>query len=199
MLVGGRRPRHRAGEGQEPRTVPSPGSVRSCSATAPLRFGLIRYRGPGANARETRVFSRFCWHDGPMEEREDSEMPYARCTLTLRVSAGPGVETDAHLVSLRDWLAAEDALRGRVELPARPPQPGQMGAALDVLAVALGSGGAGAVLARSLSTWLVQRRTDITVHVSRGDGQDVTVEVRRASDPQAVIGAVGQLLEGGEE
>ncbi|MGW7386737.1 effector-associated constant component EACC1 [Streptomyces sp. NPDC054794] len=58
---------------------------------------------------------------------------------------------------LRDWLAAEEALRGRVELLARTPQPGQMGAALDVLA-------------RSLSTWLVQRRADVTVHMSRGDG-----------------------------
>ncbi len=102
-------------------------------------------------------------------------------------------------MSLRDWLAAEEALRGRVELLARPPQPGQMGAALDVLAVALGSGGAGAVLARSLSTWLVQRRADVTVRVSRSDGREVTVEVRRTSDPQAVLGAVGQLLGGGEE
>ncbi|MGW7260612.1 effector-associated constant component EACC1 [Streptomyces sp. NPDC054834] len=46
-------------------------------------------------------------------------------------------------------LAAEEALRGRVEVRAQAPQPGQMGAGFDVLAVALGSGGAGAVLARS--------------------------------------------------
>ncbi|WP_234534772.1 effector-associated constant component EACC1 [Streptomyces shenzhenensis] len=134
-----------------------------------------------------------------MEKCQDSETPSARCTLRLQVSAEPGVETEAHLMSLRDWLAAEEALRGRVELLARPPQPGQMGAALDVLAVALGSGGAGAVLARSLSTWLVQRRADVTVRVSRSDGREVTVEVRRTSDPQAVLGAVGQLLGGGEE
>jgi hypothetical protein len=88
---------------------------------------------------------------------------------------------------------------------ARMPQPGQMGAALDVLAVALGSGGAGAGagagagLARSVSNRPVQRRADVTVRVSRSDGREVTVEVRRTSDPQAVIGAVGQLLEGGEE
>ncbi|MFF4361155.1 hypothetical protein [Streptomyces sp. NPDC001604] len=134
-----------------------------------------------------------------MEKCEDSQTPSAGCTLRVQVSAEPGVETETHLVSLRDWLAAEEALRGRVELLARTPQPGQMGAALDVLAVALGSGGAGAVLARSVSTWLVQRRADVTVHVSRNDGREVTVEVRRTSDPQAVIGAVGQLLEGGQE
>ncbi|MFG2358346.1 hypothetical protein [Streptomyces sp. NPDC048521] len=134
-----------------------------------------------------------------MKKHGECETPSARCTLRLHVSAEPGVEAEAHLVSLRDWLAAEEALRGRVELLAHTPQPGQMGAALDVLVVALGSGGAGAVLARSLSTWLVQRRADVTVRLSRGDGQEVTVEVRRTSDPQAVIGAVGQLLEGGEE
>ncbi|WP_157857969.1 effector-associated constant component EACC1 [Streptomyces durhamensis] len=134
-----------------------------------------------------------------MEKCEDSETPSARCTLRVQVSAEPGEDAETHLVSLRDWLAAEEALRGRVELPARTPRPGQMGAALDVLAVALGSGGAGAVLARSLSTWLVQRRADVTVHLSRSDGREVTVEVRRTSDPQAVIGAVGQLLDGGQE
>ncbi|MGW1562776.1 effector-associated constant component EACC1 [Streptomyces sp. NPDC002144] len=134
-----------------------------------------------------------------MEKCEDSRTSSARGTVRLQVSAEPGVEADAHLVSLRDWLAAEDALRGRVELLARRPQPGQMGAALDVLAVALGSGGAGAVLARSLSTWLVQRRADVTVRMSRGDGREVTVEVYRTSDEQAVIGAVAQLLEGGQE
>ncbi|MGW5370611.1 effector-associated constant component EACC1 [Streptomyces sp. NPDC004009] len=134
-----------------------------------------------------------------MEKREGSRTPSACCTLRLQVSAERGAEAEAHLISLRDWLAGEEVLRGRVELLARTPQPGQMGAALDVLAVALGSGGAGAVLARSLSTWLVQRRADVTVRMSRGDGREVTVEVRRTSDAQAVIGAVGQLLEGGEE
>lgn len=158
------------------------------------------HRIPGVNKCETSgVSRRCCWHDGLMEKCEDSETPSARCMLRLRVSAEPGVEAETYLVSLRDWLAEEEALRGRVELLARTPQPGQMGAALDVLAVALSSGGAGAVLARSLSTWLVQRRADVTVHVSRGDGQEVTVEVRRTSNPQTVIGAVGQLLEGGQE
>ncbi|MFI9809936.1 hypothetical protein ACIHEJ_37465 [Streptomyces sp. NPDC052301] len=158
------------------------------------------HRITGANRSEmSGVFSRCCWHDGLMEQYGENETPSARCTLRLRVSAEPGAEAETHLVSLRDWLAAEEALRGRVELLGRTPQPGHMGAALDVLAVALGSGGAGAVLARSLSTWLVQRRADVTVRLSRSDGREVTVEVRRTSDPQAVLGAVGRLLEGGAE
>nr|BFD86818.1 hypothetical protein StreXyl84_62190 [Streptomyces sp. Xyl84] len=128
-----------------------------------------------------------------------SEDSSGQGTLMVRVSAGPGVDVERSLVSLRDWLAAEEALRGRVELRAQAPQPGQMGSALDVLAVALGSGGAGAVLAQSLSTWLVQRRADVTVRLIRQDGREVTVEVQRATDPQAVIRAVGHLLDGGDE
>ncbi|MEU5088962.1 hypothetical protein [Streptomyces sp. NPDC021356] len=127
-----------------------------------------------------------------------SESSSGQDTLVIRVSAGPGVGAESSLVSLRDWLAAEETLRGRVELRVQAPKPGQMGSAFDVLAVALGSGGAGAVLARSLSTWLVQRRADVTVRLSRQDGREVTVEVQRARDPQAVIQAVSRLLDGGE-
>ncbi|MGW3209169.1 effector-associated constant component EACC1 [Streptomyces sp. NPDC001135] len=136
-----------------------------------------------------------------MEKYGASETPSARWRLHLRlqVSAEPGVGTGTYLGSLRDWLAAEEALRGRVELLARTPQPGRTGAAPDVLAVALGSGGAGAVPAQSVSAWLVQRRADVTVHVSRSDEREVTVEVRRTSEPQVVIGTVGQLLGGEEE
>ena len=41
----------------------------------------------------------------------------------MPVSAEPGVEAETNLVSLRDWLAAEEALRGRVELRAQTPRP----------------------------------------------------------------------------
>lgn len=135
-----------------------------------------------------------------MEKRSDGEVPSSPGTLTVLISTEAEREAAAtHLVSLRDWLAEEEPLRGRVELRAQRPRPGEMGAALDVLAVGLGSGGAGAVLAQSLSTWLVQRRADVIVRLTRKDGQGVTVEVRRSSDPLAVISAVRQLLEDGQE
>lgn len=134
-----------------------------------------------------------------MEKRKDGEAPSGQEPVTVLISTAPGEAEATHLVSLRDWLAAEELLRGRVYFPAQSLRPGEMGAALDVLAVALGSGGAGAVLARSLSTWLVQRRADVIVRLSRKDGQDVVVEVHRSSDPQAVINSVGQLLESRQE
>ncbi|MFJ2650739.1 hypothetical protein ACIO1C_28975 [Streptomyces sp. NPDC087420] len=118
----------------------------------------------------------------------DTESP----ELELRVS---GDDAETHLLALRDWLALEDVLRGRLEMRQSAPEPGHMGVALDVVAVALGSGGAGAVLARSLTTWLIQRRTDVKVSVVAADGRRVEVDVRRAADPERVIAEVVTLLE----
>jgi Effector Associated Constant Component 1 len=76
---------------------------------------------------------------------------------------------------LLDWLRHEDILRDRVRTAHAPVRPGEMGVGmLDVLAVALGSGGAGAALATSVSTWLSQpRRADVTLTVTAKDGRRV--------------------------
>jgi hypothetical protein len=105
-----------------------------------------------------------------------------------------GEASQEHLRGLRDWLAHEEALRGRLELRGDAPSPGHMGAALDVLVVALGSGGAGAVLARSVTTWLVQRRVDVKVTVKSPDGGHLEVDVKRAADPERVIAELHTLL-----
>lgn len=70
-----------------------------------------------------------------------------------------------------------------------------MGGAVEVLTVALGSGGVGAVLVRSLCTWLVQRRADVTVTITVPGGHRVRVDVKRAGNPGAVIREVGVLLD----
>ncbi len=72
-----------------------------------------------------------------------------------------GIENDnvdQHLRSLQAWPAHEDDFRGRVSTQQQPIRSGEMGGVVDVLVVALGSGGAGAVLARSVTTWLTQTR-----------------------------------------
>jgi hypothetical protein len=129
---------------------------------------------------------RRTWHDCRISEVENTE---------LRLSiAGEGAEQ--HLRALFGWLGSEDELRGQLELRNRPIVPGQMGGVLDVLVVALGSGGAGTVLARSLSTWLTQTRADVTVTVTTtAEGQEVKVDTRRARDAEAVIRGVKELLE----
>ncbi|MFF8104328.1 hypothetical protein ACF07S_32225 [Streptomyces sp. NPDC016640] len=105
-----------------------------------------------------------------------------------------GSASDDDLRALHAWLAHEDELRGRVELRAHSPAEGDMGGAVELLAVALGSGGACAVLAQSVCTWLSQRQPDITVTVKAADGREVTIDVRRAEDPMAVVREVERLI-----
>jgi hypothetical protein len=77
-----------------------------------------------------------------------------------------------YLSSLADWLNSEGALRGRVHAVRPAPGPGKMGAAIELLSVALGSGGVGAVLVRSISTWLTQRRSEVSVWLKDADGHE---------------------------
>ncbi|WP_410671592.1 effector-associated constant component EACC1 [Amycolatopsis sp. cmx-4-68] len=127
-----------------------------------------------------------------MPEVEDTE-------LRLRVT---GEEAAPRLRALHSWLGREDELRGRVKLRNRPIAPGEMGGVADVLTVALGSSGAGAVLirslARSVSMWLTQSRADVTVTVTTtAESRKVEVDVRRARDPEAVLRSVEELLDPG--
>ncbi|MFE1958889.1 hypothetical protein [Streptomyces sp. NPDC059479] len=115
-------------------------------------------------------------------------------TGMLRLSVSTSDDVD-HLRSLYAWLTVEDSLRGAVTSRGAVPEPGSMGAALDVLTVAIGSGGVAAVLARSVTTWLIQRRADVTVTVTAEDGSRVEVDVRRARDPEALIRQVAALAE----
>jgi hypothetical protein len=45
-------------------------------------------------------------------------------------------------------------------------------------------------LARSLSVWLVQRRSDLTVKVTGPGGRQVSVSARRVADPEQLLRAV---------
>ena len=99
------------------------------------------------------------------------------------------------LRSLLDWLRHEDTLRGGVRMAQTSVRPGEMGGVLDVLVVALGSGGAGAVLATSVSTWLSQpRRADVTLTVIAEDGRRIELDARRIRDPAVLLRAVERLL-----
>ncbi|MBV9142704.1 MAG: hypothetical protein JO115_17630 [Pseudonocardiales bacterium] len=110
----------------------------------------------------------------------------------LSISADDG---DA-LRSLLDWLRHEDAFRGRVRPAQRPVRPGEMGAVgLDALVVALSAGGAGTVLAASVSTWLSQpRRADVKLTITAEDGRHLELDARRVKDPAVLMREVERLL-----
>lgn len=124
------------------------------------------------------------------------------CAQTAPVAvnvAVAGSKPEDHVMALRNWLACEDELRGQVQPHRESPEPGQMGATVQLLTVALGSGGALAVLMQSLCTWLTSRGTDITITVSAADGRQIEVDVRRASDPQAVLREVSEIFHAADE
>lgn len=96
--------------------------------------------------------------------------------------------------SLLHWLNLEDEFRGRVALRNDQPAPGEMGSGHDSLVVLLGSGGAGAVLARSLFTWLSQRRSNIKITVESPGGLKVDVDAHQVSDVEALTRQVAELM-----
>ncbi|MER6029925.1 hypothetical protein [Streptomyces sp. NPDC001851] len=105
------------------------------------------------------------------------------------------------LRSLRDWLVAEEELRGRVRLELSPPAPGALGSLVAALTVALGPGGVATAAASVLISWLRRRTGDVSVKVVRPDGtaaefsasnvhgldaaeiQRITAELSRSLDP----------------
>ncbi|SES37972.1 effector-associated constant component EACC1 [Actinokineospora terrae] len=78
--------------------------------------------------------------------------------------------TDDDLRELATWLRDEDELRGRVRLRDAPIREGEMGAAIDALTIALGGGGAGAVMIRSVFTYLSTRRKAVVLDLDLKDG-----------------------------
>ncbi|WP_432986315.1 effector-associated constant component EACC1 [Dactylosporangium sp. CA-233914] len=77
-----------------------------------------------------------------------------------------GVDDVGDVGELHEWLRKERALAGLVRRVPQPIEDGHLGGVADILVVALGAGGAGAVLAQSLLTWLRSRRADVSVTVS---------------------------------
>lgn len=107
--------------------------------------------------------------------------------MSARIRVVAGRDTQAELLSLRDWLAREDDLRGYVAIDQLVVAPGEMGAVVDVLSVAVGAGGAVTVLANSISVWLTQRHSDVKIEVTGGDGRSVIVEAQRVRDAAELV------------
>ncbi|KND23825.1 effector-associated constant component EACC1 [Streptomyces acidiscabies] len=112
----------------------------------------------------------------------------------IRVSGGDEI---AELAALWDWLRGERDLRGLVDAVRRPSAEGELGGAFDMLTVALGSGGAVAVLARSLTSWLSSRRPDVTLTVTGVTGR-VQLDARHVKDTD-VLPLIQEVLRGRDD
>jgi hypothetical protein len=97
------------------------------------------------------------------------------------------------LESLDSWLRLDSAFRGQTRLFGTPSE-GDLGTAVELLAVAIGSGGVISVLATSLSTWLQQpKKADITLKVTGPNGTTVEIDAKRAT-PQEVTELLNKTL-----
>jgi Effector Associated Constant Component 1 len=88
--------------------------------------------------------------------------------------------------SLANWLASERELRGAVRTVRGPTGETQLGAVTEMITVALGSGGAGTVLASSLITWLKVRPTSARLRIKTGD-RLVELDIRTLGDVQPLL------------
>jgi hypothetical protein len=102
------------------------------------------------------------------------------------------------LSDLFTWLGREDELRGKVHLQSRALAPGEMGTLPELIAVAIGGGGAVSVLAGSLSTWLAHRKSDITLKVTGRDGRTVELKAQRVTEADKLLREVLRETRGAE-
>ncbi|MGW3956388.1 effector-associated constant component EACC1 [Streptomyces sp. NPDC004752] len=112
----------------------------------------------------------------------------------IGISGGDEV---GELASLASWFSAERELQGTVRVVRRDIEETDLGGALDVLSVAVGSGGVGVALAQSLSAWLRARRSDIKVTIT-ANGRTIEVDARRVSDPVSLITRVLESVDDSE-
>ncbi|MGI5401155.1 effector-associated constant component EACC1 [Streptomyces sp. CA-135486] len=104
--------------------------------------------------------------------------------ISITVDSDQG---EADLRSLQQWLLQEPGLRqARFTRPAPVTRPGEMGAGSEILLASLGAGGAGAVMANSVSVWLQSRVTQVKVRIEGPHGS-VEVEAGNVRDPAALI------------
>jgi Effector Associated Constant Component 1 len=116
----------------------------------------------------------------------------------IRVSGGQGIDVDevGELAALLEWLRGERGLAGAIREVRRPPGPGELGGAVEVLAVALGAGGSAGTLARSLFGWLRTRRPSLKVTVTKG-ARSITIEACDVRDGD-VPSLLREMLEAGD-
>lgn len=89
--------------------------------------------------------------------------------------------------ALYDWLLKEPEFRGHVKVIRAAPGPDEMGSLPEVLMVALGAGGAGTVLANTLSVWIKSRRTSVRLMVKCGKAREVELEAEGIEDAVALL------------
>jgi hypothetical protein len=106
-----------------------------------------------------------------------------------------GLHGDDRGRELIDWLRRKDRLRGHVQFSPATIVPGRMGAVTDTIAIAVGTGGGGAVLACALVAWISHRTIDVKLTPTRPDGTELSVDAHRVDDAQALLAGIADFLD----
>jgi hypothetical protein len=101
----------------------------------------------------------------------------------IRISGdqGSGIDEVGELADLLEWLRGERGLAGAVREVQTAPGPGELGGAVEVLIVALGSGGVAGTFVTSLFGWLRTRRPSLRVSITE-KSRSMTVSATRDKD-----------------
>jgi len=120
--------------------------------------------------------------------------------LTAKSEARITVDDDpSELRSLIKWLRAEDDLRGELRLHEAERQPGHMGGTFESVSLLLGSG-LGTVLARSLFTYLGQRRKAVVLDLTlkREDGRKLQLKLTNDKSAESLLQEAVRFLDNSE-
>jgi Effector Associated Constant Component 1 len=96
--------------------------------------------------------------------------------LELRISGSGSIDD---LRSLQSSINAEHDLRSSATIQRPAFESGSLGAVVEILTVILAPGGAAAILASVLITWIKQRRSLVSVRVKREDGSEIELKADR--------------------
>jgi Effector Associated Constant Component 1 len=111
----------------------------------------------------------------------------------IRISGG---DEAGEYAALLKWLYGEDELRGRIRTANGPIGETDLGPAVQLLTVALGTGGTGTVLASSLKIWLKSRKTTAKITVE-SSGRSVSLDIETADEVAPLLEQILRVRDNG--
>ncbi|MEU7981417.1 hypothetical protein AB0B63_23180 [Micromonospora sp. NPDC049081] len=109
--------------------------------------------------------------------------------MLLRIVDG----SDDDLSTLLDLFNGYDELRGQTRSVWAAPGPGEMGAAIEALSIALVPGGAATIIAGGVALWLRRRAPGrpgkLGLRLELPDGTKLYVDAKGVDDVEAVVAA----------
>lgn len=97
-----------------------------------------------------------------------------------------GADRIREFAQLTRFLQSQRELGGAVQPIRGELVDGDLGGAFDVLAVALGSSGAGVALSRALTVWIENLRSDVKVTITWGE-RSVELDAKRVEDVPGLL------------